>query len=200
MEDNTTNFHQVEGSMDNQPDSTVTTTQEPKGKTTKFSKHPEKKMNQTELKLKYLSEKVQQIVQYLVEEEQQQANYRIKDTACILEILDTVYKDCPKVREDSIPKGEGKNFIPVMGLYHKEVTKNEMIKIIPLEEGWKMLNFTPNDPEKPTEYTANYEYIGILPNADYPTTWSITGDQPHSFTMKLRDYLLSLNEEKTIIM
>lgn len=178
--------------MENQTDNTVEL--KPKVQP-KSGEKPQKKLSQTEQRLKYLTDKVDQIVKYLVQLEQQEAQQKVKEIACTLEILDTVYKDCPKVREDSITKEETKNYIPVMGLYHKETTKNQIVKIIPLEEGWKMISITPDNPEKPTSFTANYEFKGVLPKADYPTTWTITGEDPYSFTMKLREYLLSLKEE-----
>jgi len=217
--ENATNFHQVEGQVDPINTSTITTSEDIQTDdhgglmtskdnpvqmkprvTPKTGQKQEKKLSKNEIEINFLKKKQEQIIEYLIQLEKQLTQSKVRETACLLEILDTVYKDCPKVREDSVAKEDAKNYISVLGLYHKEVTKNEMIKIVPLEEGWKMVKITPNDPEKPTEFTADYEFTGVLINADYPISWTVTGQDPYSFTMKLREYLMSLKEEKKIIL
>lgn len=209
MTDNTTNFHQVAEHLKNAPESTVSTNTSTSSKKPQFGKSlpgMAKKSTNTEIKLKSLSDAYkelryvnEEIIKYLHQLEKQLANSKIRETAALLELYDIQYKDCPKIKEDSLNKEDHKNYISVLGHYCKDITKNEIVKILPLEYGWKLVKITPNDPEKPTSYKADYEFTGIITDPNYPTTFSIENENPNIFLSKLREFLSSLKDNKIIL-
>ena len=170
-------------------------TTKPMAKKVTFNKGPQ---TQKQSKMDALAKKVDIVALYLRDIEGAVQQKTTNLTLAMLEIYDEVFKDCPKVREADITHEDAKSYTQVLMHYYK--TDGKMVKIIPIEEGWKLVSIEPDNHESPKSFTIVYNYAGIAEAADYPTTFTAVMQNPYEGVMKLREYLFSLKEEKKIIM
>lgn len=170
-------------------------TTKPMAKKVTFNKGPQ---TQKQSKMDALAKKVDIVALYLRDIEGAVQQKTTSLTLAVLEIYDEVFKDCPKVREADITHEDAKSYTQVLMHYYK--TDGKMVKIIPIEEGWKLVSIEPDNHESPKSFTVLFNYTGIAETADYPTTFTAVMENPYEGIMKLREYLFSLKEEKKIIM
>lgn len=189
------NFKQMEEQEINTEKQEVATPASTTGKKVSFSKGPQ---TQKQSRLDGMAKKMDILALYIKDVEQSTQLLRTNLIGAMMELYDVVFSDCRQVREDSISVDDANSYTQVLLNYYK--TKGEMVKIIPIEDGWKMTGITPDDGNNPKSFTVEYEYTGVIATPDYPTKFTAVVDNPYAGVMKLREYLFSLIEEKKIIM
>jgi hypothetical protein len=160
-----------------------------------FNKGPQ---TQKQSRLDAMAKKMDILALYIKDVEQSVQLLRSNLVGGLMEVYDSEFKDCRQVREDSISVEDATSYTQVILNYYK--TNGEMVKIIPIEDGWKMTAITPDDGNNPKNFTVEYEFTGVIATPDYPTKFSAVVDNPYAGVMKLREHLFSLKEEKKIIM
>lgn len=160
-----------------------------------FSEGPQ---SQKQSRIEKLAKKMDILALYIKDVEQSVQLLRANLAGSMMEVYDSEFKDCRKVREDSISVDDAASYTQVILNYYK--TNGEMVKIIPIEDGWKMTSIVPDDGNNPKNFTVEYEFTGVIATPDYPTKFSAVVDNPYNGVMKLREHLFSLKEEKKIIM
>jgi hypothetical protein len=184
-------------------------TQETKapGKKVKFNKPPQNKkpsgrdlaLMECNKMIDMLCQDVITMAQHIEHLEQQIAMTKTRQFLALLELYDVQFAECPKIKEWDILKDDFKKYVPVLHYYHKD-TDNKMVKIVPMEEGWKMKSMEPDNKEKPTRYKVSFEFNGVAPTTTYPTTYTIDLEDPSQAILKLREHLKSIKEGAGIIL
>lgn len=198
--------------MENTENQTVeNNTVEMKPKVTpKTGQKQEKKLSQTEIRLRDANQKIEYLAHYIGELEKGVANIRnMLTTALIINYKET-FKDCPKIKEEDVTETNYQEYSKIVGTYYMK--DDEVVRIVPIQEGWKMDDTKPPvaieyDEEvvnennevtgtQPTKgYTVSFKFEGITPDADYPTEFQCNAvNFDHAMT-KLKKMLHSLKKK-----
>lgn len=168
-----------------------------------FGKQPE---TQKQSMLQRMSKKIGILAQYIEYSEKSTSDRFIGHGVALRVLYDEVFKECRRVHEVDIDKEDGKFYAKIIGHYFmfKKDEGEEVVKIIPIETGWDIVDQKPGEPteiddQKFETVDVTFKFNGVVSDPEAPTEKTfncIVGTNP---TMQLKGWLFSLKEKKIIM-